>query len=62
MQYSDKFMIPMKQVRLITMCLNETYSKVYTGKYLSDMFPIQYGLKQGDALLPLLFICFRICH
>jgi hypothetical protein len=37
------------------MCLNETYSKVHTGKHLSDMFPIQNGLKQGDALLPLLF-------
>jgi hypothetical protein len=37
------------------MCLNETYSKVCVGKLLSDKFPIQYGLKQGDALLPLLF-------
>jgi hypothetical protein len=45
----------MKQVRLIKMCLNETYSKVRIGKYLSDMFPVQNGLKQGDALLPLLF-------
>jgi hypothetical protein len=25
------------------------------GKYLSGTFPIQYGLKQGDALLPFLF-------
>jgi hypothetical protein len=25
------------------------------GKLLSDKFPIQNGLKQGDALLPLLF-------
>jgi hypothetical protein len=38
------------------MCLNETYSKVCIGKYLSDSFPIQNGLKQGDALSPLLFI------
>jgi hypothetical protein len=37
------------------MCLNETYSKVRTGKYLSDNLPIQNGLKQGDALSPLLF-------
>jgi hypothetical protein len=29
--------------------------KVRIGKYLSDSFPIQNGLKQGDALLPLLF-------
>jgi hypothetical protein len=39
------------------MCLNGTYNKVRTGKYeyLSDSFPIQNGLKQGDALSPLLF-------
>jgi hypothetical protein len=36
------------------MCLNETYSKVHINKLLSDKFPIQNGLKQGDALLPLL--------
>jgi hypothetical protein len=39
------------------MCLNETYSKVCIGKYLSDTFPIQNGLKQGDALSPLLSNC-----
>jgi hypothetical protein len=27
----------------------------YFYKYLSDMFPIQNGLKQGDTLAPLLF-------
>jgi sorting nexin-29 len=37
------------------MCLNETYSNVRIGKYLSGSFPIQNGLKQGDALSPLLF-------
>jgi hypothetical protein len=37
------------------MYLNETYSKVRMGKHLSDAFAIQNGLKQGDALLPLLF-------
>jgi hypothetical protein len=45
----------MKLVTLIKMCLNETYSKVHIGKHLSDSFPIQNGLKQEDALSPLLF-------
>jgi hypothetical protein len=45
----------MKLLRLIKMCLNETYSRVWIGKHLSDTFPIQNGLKQGDALSPLLF-------
>jgi hypothetical protein len=50
-----EYAIPKKLVRLIKMCLNETYSKVRIGKFLSDKFPIQNGLKQGDALSPLLF-------
>jgi hypothetical protein len=37
------------------MCLNEMFSKVCIGKHLSDNFPIQNGLKQGDPLLLLLF-------
>lgn len=34
------------------MCLNETYS---IGKHLSGVLPIQNGVKQGEALSPLLF-------
>jgi hypothetical protein len=49
-----EFGIPMKLVRLIKMCVTETYSRVQVGKNMSDMFPIRYGLKQGDALSPLL--------
>ena len=49
------FGITMKLVRLIKMCLTETYSRVRVGKKLSDMFPIRNGLEQGDALSPLLF-------
>jgi hypothetical protein len=52
--------IPMKILRLIKMCLAEAYSRVRVGKDLSDMFPIRNGLKQGDAVSPLL--CFRVCH
>jgi hypothetical protein len=50
-----QFGVPTKVARMIKMCLNETYSKVRIGKYLSDSFPIKNGLKQGDALSPLLF-------
>ena len=49
-----QFGIPMKLVRLIKMCLNETYSRIRVDKHLSDMFLIQNRLKQGDALSPLL--------
>jgi hypothetical protein len=37
---------PIKLVRLIKMCLTETYSRVRVGKNLSDMSPIRNGLKQ----------------
>jgi hypothetical protein len=45
----------MKLVRLIQLCLNETYSRVWAGKHLLAGFPTKNGLKQGDALSPLLF-------
>jgi hypothetical protein len=50
-----EFGVSMKPVRLIKMCLNETYSKVHIGKHMSDNFPIQNSLRQGDSLLPLFF-------
>src|SRR5215510_7725937 len=57
-----EFGIPKKLVKLIKMCLSETYSRVRVGKNLSEMFPIRNGLKQGDALSPL-FLNFALeCH
>ena len=50
-----EFGISRELVRLIKMCLTETYSRVRVVKNLSDRFPIRNGLKQGDALSPLLF-------
>jgi hypothetical protein len=47
-----EFGIPRKLVGLIKLCLNETYSTMRIGKYQSDRFPIQNGLKQEDALSP----------
>jgi hypothetical protein len=47
------FEIPRKLAELIKMCLNETYSTAHISKNLSDKFPIQNSLKQGDALSPL---------
>jgi hypothetical protein len=49
-----EFGIPRKLLGLIKMCLNETYSRVRIGKNLSNKFTIENGLKQGDALSPLL--------
>ena len=49
------FTIPKKLVRLINMCWNETYSRFWVGKHLTDMFPIKNGLKHGEVLSPLLF-------
>jgi hypothetical protein len=46
----------MKLVRLNEMCLNEMYGKVHIDEHLCNSFLIKKnGLKQGDALSPLLF-------
>jgi len=50
-----EFCIPMKLVRPIKMCLNETHSRVRVCKHLSDMFPVRSRLKQGNAVSPLFF-------
>jgi hypothetical protein len=50
-----QFGVPIKLLRFIKMCLNETYSKFCIGRCLSDMLPRQNGLKQGYASSPLFF-------
>jgi hypothetical protein len=50
-----EFGILMKLVRLIKMRVNENYGRVRVDKHLSDILPIRNGLKQRDALSPLLF-------
>jgi hypothetical protein len=35
----------MKLIKLMKMCLNEAYSRVWAGKHLSDIFPVKNGLK-----------------
>jgi hypothetical protein len=47
--------IPVELVRLIKMFVNETSSKICVGRTLSEAFPVQNCLKQGDNLLPFLF-------
>jgi hypothetical protein len=49
----NEFGIPMKLVRLIKSSFNKTYSKIHIGKNLSDAFPVQNDVEQGDALSPL---------
>jgi hypothetical protein len=41
--------LPLKLVRLIKICLNKTYSKVYKHKHLSHIFPIRNGLKERNV-------------
>jgi len=50
-----EFGTPRKLVMLINMSPLQTYSRVQVGKNVSDRFPVRNGLKQGDALSPLLF-------
>jgi hypothetical protein len=58
-----EFGVPMKLVRLIKMCLNETYTKVHIWKHLYDNFPIKNGLKHGEMLHCHCFsILLTLCH
>jgi hypothetical protein len=50
-----EFVLSMELVRLITVRLNETYSEVHISKNLPYSLPMQNGLREGDALTPLLF-------
>ena len=50
-----EYSIPIQLVRLIKICVNETYNRVQVGKHVSDMFPVRNDVKEGDALFPLLF-------
>jgi hypothetical protein len=44
----------MELVRVTKMCSKETYNKVRIDINLSNEFPIENGLKQGDDLQPFL--------
>jgi hypothetical protein len=41
---------PVKLVRLIKLCLNETHSVMHVGKHLSGVLRFKNGLRQVDAL------------
>lgn len=47
--------IPQKLIKLTQMCVNGSKSRVRIGSTVSSAFDINNGLKQGDALSPLLF-------
>jgi hypothetical protein len=53
--FSDWNFLSSLRYQFILCSLNETYSKIHIGKHVSGAFAIKNGLKQGDALSPLLF-------
>jgi hypothetical protein len=58
-----EFGIPKKLVRLIKICLNETYSKVHIGKLLSDKFPYSEWSETRRCSIAITFqFCLRMCH
>jgi sorting nexin-29 len=50
-----KLGFPKKLVNLCRILNNEIYAKVKIGKHLSPKFEVMKGLRQGDAIAPLLF-------
>jgi hypothetical protein len=55
-----EFGVPVKQIRLIKICLNETCFKVHVGKHLFDMFPIQNGIKKRCSVAITSQLCCRL--
>ena len=54
-----EFGITTKLVRIIKMCLNEAYSRMKVGKYLTHMFLIKNGLKKKACFIVITFpLCF----
>jgi len=51
---SEVFLI-LSLIRFILMTLNVTYGKAWTCKHFCDTFPVKNGLREGGALLLLLF-------
>jgi hypothetical protein len=49
-----KLCFPKKLVKLCRTSSNEMYGNVKIGKHLSSEFKVNRGLRQGDALTPLL--------
>jgi len=49
------FGIPLKIIKMVQLCNSETYSKVKLGNEVSMAFEIKSGLRQGDAMSPILF-------
>lgn len=51
----EQFGIPNKLMLLNKMCMEGTKYHVKVDGILSEVFTVENGLKQGDALCPLLF-------
>ena len=56
------FGIPLKLVWLIKMLLNENYTRIRLGKYLSDLFPIENGLRKRSFIAIAFQLSFRVRH
>ena len=58
-----EFGVPKKLLRLVKMCLAETYSRVRIGKNVSDMFPIMKWFETGRCYIAIAFqVCLGVCH
>lgn len=44
-----------KLIRLSKLCINKSKSKVRVDGETNDIFSINYGVKQGDGISPILF-------
>jgi len=55
MEESEIFWYSSKYIDLIKMCNSKTMLKVNYQQELSEVFEVKSGLRQGDAISPMLF-------
>jgi hypothetical protein len=58
----EKVQILTVLLRIIEMCLNETYRKIHTAKHLSDTFPAQWLERRRCFSVTAFELCFKIQH
>ena len=57
-----EFGVAMKLVRLIKVCLNETFRRVEVGKHTSDMLPVLEWFETWKCFIAIAFqLCFSVC-
>jgi hypothetical protein len=57
-----EFEVPMRLIRLVEMCLGETFSEVPIGKCFSNVYVVQNGINKEELFAIAFELCFSMCQ